>query len=81
MNTTTARYLGISLDTQACANCRHFYQHYILDPLSGGRYCVPVHSGHCCYPRFKYRKVSDVCEHFERTEDDEEKNRKKDKNA
>lgn len=55
---------GISTDTQACINCKHFFQHYVLDSLCPG-YCTPIYSGHCCYPRHKYRKVCDVCEHFD----------------
>lgn len=52
---------GIMLDTKACANCKHFYQHY----TKCGDLFV---SGHCCYPRMKPRKVWDTCERFQEKE-------------
>ena len=54
---------GIGPDTEACANCKHFYQHYVLNPWTG--IFETVAAGHCCYPRVKDRKVDSWCERFE----------------
>ncbi len=53
---------GVEPETEACANCKHFYQHYIWIRCG----YEPIASGHCTYPRVKDRKVYDCCEHFER---------------
>lgn len=55
------RYLGLKMESRVCANCCHFYRHYMKNGL-------PVFVGHCCYPRLKSRKVTDSCVHFERTD-------------
>lgn len=55
-------YWAMSADAPLCANCKHFYLHY----LPHGEYDFrPANSGHCCYPRLKLRRVYDTCEHFE----------------
>lgn len=48
-----------------CANCKHFYPHYLNTGVYGYR---PANSGHCCYPRLKLRRAYDTCEKFERRE-------------
>ena len=58
------RYRTISLLSGEiiCANCKHFYQHYIaVTP----RHVYPIHIGHCCFPRIKDRLVTDTCTRFE----------------
>lgn len=51
----------IDKNERACANCIHFYQHYI----DTGYMFTPIFGGHCAYPRHKYRKVCDCCQSFE----------------
>ncbi len=53
-------------DIPMCVNCKHFWQHYICKggPNDTAQWVVPLHCGHCIYPRVKDRKVYDVCEHF-----------------
>ncbi len=55
------RFLGVTLETQVCVNCEHFYQHYHKDGSL-------IFAGHCCYPRMKYRSPHDTCEHFKNKE-------------
>ena len=43
-----------------CANCRHFYMHYVR---TGKRY-FSIHQGHCVTPRMKMRDAWDLCEFF-----------------
>jgi len=43
------RFLGVTPETECCANCEHFRQHYDKD---GGL----IFAGHCCYPRMKPRE-------------------------
>lgn len=57
---------GIGEETECCANCKYFHQHYRLEQ---GRFAVPLHCGHCVRPRMKYRKIYEVCEIFERREE------------
>jgi recombinational DNA repair protein (RecF pathway) len=53
---------GIGPETEACANCEHFYQHYIWT-----RYGYEsIAAGHCVYPRVKSRKIYDCYEYFEK---------------
>ena len=59
---------GLSEETEACCNCTHFCQHYILTPANP--YYTPTYRGHGIHPRRKERKVCDVCEHFKRRESD-----------
>lgn len=48
-----------SCDAAICANCKHFYMHYI----KAGIY-IPSGEGHCAHPRLKHRNAYDTCEHF-----------------
>lgn len=50
--------IEISERETVCANCQHFYQHYIKND---GVYKA-CNAGHCCYPRLKNRRPGDVCE-------------------
>lgn len=44
-----------------CQECRHFYQHYVVDD----KQCVAIHCGHCTYPRLKNRRPEmPACDHF-----------------
>ena len=46
-----------------CANCKHYYQHYVW---GGSRRFVPCNSGHCSYPRPNDRNPGqEGCDHFE----------------
>ncbi len=58
------RFLGVTPETECCANCEHFRQHYDKD---GGL----IFAGHCCYPRMKPRKPYNTCKHFRNKEDTE----------
>lgn len=60
----TLRKFGIEPEAEACANCKHFYLHYIVQNWDGVEYLEPIFSGHCTYPRMKYRYLSDNCMHF-----------------
>lgn len=61
---TLEELYGITGETECCANCRHFYRHYVHEPE---QYCfVPIGHGHCAYPRLKSRKIDDVCDKFEK---------------
>lgn len=55
--------ISIEFDSQVCANCKHFYQHYVLDSWS--RSYKKIHLGHCVYPRQKEKMVTNGCAHFE----------------
>lgn len=49
-----------------CINCKHFYQHYILEHEENHiGYCRPIDVGHCVCPRLKIRRAYDTCERFE----------------
>lgn len=60
------RYHGIAPDSEMCGNCEHFVQHYSINPFwsQQGKLFVPMHCGHCTYPRLKNRTVHDSCEKF-----------------
>lgn len=49
---------------EVCKNCKHFYQHYVLNEREKCFEKIAV--GHCVYPRMKDRKVFDTCDKFER---------------
>ena len=50
-------------DMAICANCKHFYQHYIqIMP----RQYYAISCGHCVHPRNKFREGYDTCEHYEK---------------
>lgn len=53
---------GIYETEMVCANCRHFYQHYVKGERLNFH---PCNSGHCSYPRIKDRKPADTCKHFD----------------
>lgn len=59
---------GVRPETEACVNCKHFYQHYIWAESWG---FTEIYTGHCAYPRVKNRNVNDCCEHFERKKENE----------
>lgn len=59
---------GIGKETQCCLNCKHFYQHYVEDERWQKGFAVPIYMGHCVYPRKKYRRCEDACEHFQKRE-------------
>lgn len=52
------RFMGMTLETNACINCNHFRQHYCKDGTL-------IFCGHCCYPRMKPRNLNDTCGYFE----------------
>lgn len=60
------RYHGIAPDSEVCGNCEHFVQHYNVNPFwsQQGKFFVPMHCGHCTYPRLKNRTVHDSCDKF-----------------
>ena len=57
----------ISDGDEVCANCRKFYQHYIINPVGN---ILPISNGHCspCGKGFKYVGWKDSCKHFEPVE-------------
>lgn len=55
------RWRDITPGTECCANCVHFYQHYLAD---GYMVCC----GHCAEPRIKIKAPWEVCERFRRRE-------------
>ena len=56
--------IKVSIRDSVCSNCEHFYQHYIFDDFCSNKF-VPIHAGHCSYPRRKDRAATDTCRHFE----------------
>lgn len=54
---------GLSEESQNCANCKHFIQHFVLAGIYPNQF-VPCCSGTCSYPRIKRRKVYDTCVNF-----------------
>ena len=60
---TTSERRGIYIhcfttQTELCANCTHYYPHYLKEGFRLG-------SGHCAYPRMKLRYAYDTCQHFQ----------------
>ena len=53
-------FFGENKDVPMCANCGHFYMHYIRK----GTGYVCIHSGHCTTPRMKTRDAWDLCQFF-----------------
>ena len=43
-----------------CGNCAHFTQHYTKQ----GQYALPIHVGHCAFPRQKDRQTFEYCKNF-----------------
>lgn len=60
----------ISDGDEVCANCRKFYQHYVINGV--GR-VVPIRYGHCfpCGRGSKNVAWKDSCKHFEPVEEKE----------
>ena len=52
----THQHAGIAM----CANCMHYQQHYFRHSQG----YLPLHCGHCKYPRCKHRTPTDVCDNF-----------------
>lgn len=48
-------------ETQICLNCKHFHRVY----TQSGSAMFALWQGQCAYPRLKWRKINDVCEHFQ----------------
>ena len=59
------RTFGIYEDEEVCANCKHYYQHYVKAIWRGAREFTAVNAGHCTHPRIKGRKPGDTCSQFE----------------
>lgn len=58
--------ISIEFDSPICANCKHFYQHYVKYAPT---HYVPIHLGHCAFPRLKDRMATDTCKHFQPIEE------------
>ena len=57
----------VDTETQCCANCAHFHQHYIRDSWHsrpGMNVFIEILHGHCDSPRLKSRQIMDVCDRF-----------------
>ncbi len=52
-------------DTECCANCRYFVQHYLRAQVRGELWVGETFCGHCYHPRVKIRRRTDWCERFE----------------
>lgn len=64
---------GIHETEEVCANCKHFYQHYVKVGLEFD----VCNAGHCSYPRAKDKKPNDWCKNFESRYVPEEERRTK----
>lgn len=70
----TLKWLGEHVDTiyirkdeTRCANCAHFYQHYIKDDVTGRT--MSISWGHCAATqRIKDRNAADTCTLFKAKE-------------
>lgn len=59
---------NITDEETVCANCIHYYQHYVkTSPMGDKEMCM---CGHCVYPRIKHHKPYDTCKNFEKRKDD-----------
>ena len=63
MKTHTRGIISIWDTETVCANCKHFWQHYVYDDRH--REFKAIRVGHCAYPRMKDRCVTETCKHFE----------------
>ena len=54
---------------ECCENCTHYTQHYVR--MERGVF-AKCYAGHCMEPRIKVRRPDQVCERYERREQDEE---------
>ena len=53
--------ISIARDESVCANCAHFYLHYV----KSGMYFTPICRGHCIATRrIKDRNAGDTCPMF-----------------
>ena len=57
----------IGKDEEICANCKHYYPHYVRSENGFQR----LREGHCSYPRMKTRDIYQSCVHFALSEDEE----------
>ncbi len=48
-----------------CANCKHFYKHYIREKIGVGCRFVELDEGHCACPRLKTVKAWKSCDRWE----------------
>ena len=78
MSEVTLKWLGTHVETvkagegeRCCANCRHFYQHFVRVPE--WPYFAAVAWGHCVQPRMKDRNALGVCARFEQRNEGKEK--------
>lgn len=53
-------------ETECCANCRYFVQHYLREQIGENVWLGETFCGHCFYPRVKVRRRTQWCERFER---------------
>ena len=73
MAEVTLKWLGAHVETvkagegeACCANCAHFYQHYVR--TREWPYFTAVAWGHCATPRMKNKNALDTCPAFEQRE-------------
>lgn len=58
---------GITTETECCLNCKNYCAHYVYMKESNVPFgMTPIAMGHCMKPRFKNRRITDVCEGFEK---------------
>lgn len=50
----------IGKDEKICANCKHYYPHYVRSENGFQR----LREGHCSYPRMKTRDIFQSCAYF-----------------
>ncbi len=50
----------IGKDEKICANCKHYYPHYVRSENGFQR----LREGHCSYPRMKTRDLYQSCANF-----------------
>lgn len=53
-----------------CGTCKHYRQHYVRS--RGVGWFMPIHYGHCVYPRNKQREPGQTCPHWTAREESEE---------
>lgn len=51
---------------QSCGSCMHYRRHYVMTRHPGYRYFMPLHYGHCVYPRHKKRAPEQSCPRWEK---------------
>ena len=50
-----------ALPAEACGDCKYFRRHYIRKDDDD---YLPLHYGHCVYPRLKKRRAEEHCTHW-----------------